>query len=109
MGNLPPQGESPSSLLSLSQLGGRILGIYSVANAVLLLLLLNHALPEPLEILLALALVGPLGLVFAILLIWSNTARPGRSGMVLALLLLGVAALSAIHLLLYMFIWAYST
>lgn len=99
MENSPTPGTSLPSPLSFPELGVLILGIYSAVNAIVLLLLLCHALPDPLSTLFFFALVGPPILALVIFAYWCNKARPGRSGVALVLLWAGVAGLAALNLL----------
>ncbi|MDB6174946.1 MAG: hypothetical protein JWL59_4257 [Chthoniobacteraceae bacterium] len=94
-------GVSTPKRLSFRRLGGLTLGAYSLANVVTICLLMAQVSSSPLEVFLFLAIIGPPGLALIILALWCDTARPGRSGAILALLLTGAAGIAVLNLLLF--------
>lgn len=98
MKDSPAQEHSSAKLLSFSRLAAIIVGAYCVANLLVIILLLAHAIPSPLDVLFCLSLVGPAALALIILVLWCDTRRPGRSGPVLALLMFGAIVIAVLNL-----------
>jgi hypothetical protein len=99
MKSAPAEDDSPVKLHSFRRVAGSIFVGYCVINLFVIELLLAHAVPDPIYVLLCLSFVGPPALAFVMLALWYGTARPNRSVTVLGLFLAGAAVLGVLNFL----------